>query len=84
VNANTDAPEPDDPLPIKDGGLYFDGAKRYLAVSGLVLNYSFSIQVWFKVQGIAFGTIYAIDRRSTATPADSNDVFIFRVDPDTV
>ena len=51
INASTWGPfndsETDDPIPVKNRGLYFDGVARYLVSNtGLTLNYKFSVAIW--------------------------------------
>ena len=44
-------PDTDDPFPVKNRGLYFDGSYKYLITTGnFVLNYKWSVAMWIYPQ----------------------------------
>ena len=55
------SPENDDPLPIMDRGIWFDGVDDYLTLSGLTLGHTFTLILWVRVYAPG-GTIFSVSR----------------------
>lgn len=61
--------ERDDPIPIENRGLWFDGCNAYQRVLGLTLHHSFSLEFWVKNHKAQY---YESNLFGTYATADAN------------
>ena len=65
LSGPTDAEETQDPLPLYQRGMYFDGTQDFMSFTpGLILHHTFTLHTWIKISGGDDKTIFSVSNNT--------------------